>query len=133
MYVRKVKRKCGVRGCRCVDSYAISLTREAGNSVIICKSCLGKALGAIDDVDPKTKTNIPKVTRPAPPLFYNTPLEETEAPQEEQEETELLESMQEVEEIEAPMEYQCPVCGKVCKSQLGLQRHLATHKGDEDA
>ena len=72
MYVRKLKRKCSVRGCKCTDTYAISLTREVGNTVIICKSCLGKALGAIDEVNPDTKSNIPVVeNNPAPPLFFN--------------------------------------------------------------
>lgn len=68
MYVKKVKRKCGVRGCKCTDSYAISLTREVGNSVIICKSCLGKALGALDEIPEEE----PKVaTKGIPSLFFN--------------------------------------------------------------
>lgn len=72
MYVRKLKRKCSVRGCKSTDTYAISLTREVGNTVIICKSCLGKALGAIDEVNPDTKSNIPVAeNNPAPPLFFN--------------------------------------------------------------
>ena len=53
MYVKKLKRKCSVRGCKNTDTFAISLTREVGNTVIICKSCLGKALGAIDDIQPE--------------------------------------------------------------------------------
>ena len=72
MYVRKLKRKCSVRGCKCTDTYAISLTREVGNTVIICKSCLGKALGAIDEVNPDTRSNIPVAeNNPSPPLFFN--------------------------------------------------------------
>lgn len=72
MFVRQVKRKCSVRGCKCTDSFAISRTREVGNTVIICKSCLGKALGAIDEIDPKTKSNIPKAEHTkAPALFFN--------------------------------------------------------------
>lgn len=49
MYARKIKRKCGVRGCRNTDSYAISRVSEPGNSVIICKDCLKAALGVIED------------------------------------------------------------------------------------
>lgn len=49
MNVRKLKRKCCVRGCKNTESYAISLTREAGNSIIACKDCLEKALKAIKD------------------------------------------------------------------------------------
>ena len=72
MFVKGVKRKCSVRGCKNTDCFAISRTREVGNTVIICKSCLGKALGAIDDIDPKTKSNIPAVDNTkAPSLFFN--------------------------------------------------------------
>ena len=72
MFVKGVKRKCSVRGCKNTDCFAISCTREVGNTVIICKSCLGKALGAIDDIDPKTKSNIPAVDNTkAPSLFFN--------------------------------------------------------------
>ena len=48
MYVKKIKRKCGVRGCRCTESYAISRSREMGNSIIACESCLVEALAEID-------------------------------------------------------------------------------------
>lgn len=72
MYVKQVKRKCSVRGCKNTDCFAISRTREVGNTVIICKSCLGKALGAIDEIDPKTKSNIPALDNTsAPSLFFN--------------------------------------------------------------
>ena len=71
MFVKKVKRKCSVRGCKNTDCFAISRVREVGNTVIICKSCLGKALGAIDEVNPETKSNIPVNNAPAPALFYN--------------------------------------------------------------
>lgn len=72
MFVRQVKRKCSVRGCKCTECFAISRTREVGNTVIICKSCLGKALGAIDEIDPKTKSNIPAVDNTSvPSLFFN--------------------------------------------------------------
>lgn len=72
MFVRQVKRKCNVRGCKSTDCFAISRTREVGNTVIICKSCLGKALGAIDEIDPKTKSNISVAENTsAPSLFFN--------------------------------------------------------------
>ena len=53
MNVKKVRRKCNVRGCKNTESYAVSRTREFGNSIIVCKSCLASALGAIDATEPK--------------------------------------------------------------------------------
>lgn len=49
MYVKKIKRKCGVRGCKCTDTYAISKSREMGNSIIACKECLMDALATIEE------------------------------------------------------------------------------------
>lgn len=72
MYIKCVKRKCNVRGCKNTDCFAISRGREVGNTVIICKSCLSDALDSIDKLAPGEKTNIPKqVTAPPPPLFFN--------------------------------------------------------------
>ena len=48
MRARKIKRICGVRGCRNTDCYVIARFCEFANSVIICKSCLKDALTAID-------------------------------------------------------------------------------------
>ena len=70
MNIRKVKRKCGMRGCKCTDSYALSLTSEMGNSIIVCKSCLEKALDAIENYKEDT-TPVKKVSREAPALFFN--------------------------------------------------------------
>ncbi len=44
MRFKKIKRQCGVRGCRNIVSYALSKNRELGNSVIICRACLEEAL-----------------------------------------------------------------------------------------
>lgn len=51
MYTRQVKRKCGVRGCRNTVSYALSKTRELGNSVIICADCIKASGEAIKEVE----------------------------------------------------------------------------------
>lgn len=135
MNVRRVKRKCGVRGCKCTDSYAISLAGEVGNTVIICKSCLGKALGAIDDVPAE-----PTPKRDAiPPLFYH-PERAVKAPvQEEAPAPAIEEPIQDAEPEKTDdaqatppaeaSEFVCPHCGQVCKSELGLQKHItAKHK-----
>ena len=143
MYARPVKRKCGVRGCKNIDSYALSLTREAGNSVIICKSCLGKALGAIDD--PQPETDIRVAYSEAPPIFPRAiaPAPVEEAPAEQTESEAPAPAPVEAEapapvEAEAPVPveettYKCPHCSAVCKSEQGLQKHIATKHKDVDA
>lgn len=135
MYVKKLKRKCGVRGCKSTDTYAISLTREVGNSVIICKSCLGKALGAIDDVNPEPETRVSHTE--APPLFFNNLVrkatEKTAEPQEPAN-NETLPQTNENADTKVPptevSEFVCPHCGQVCKSELGLQKHISSKHKD---
>ncbi len=70
MNIRKVKRKCGMRGCKCTESYALSLTNEMGNSIIACKSCLVEAAKAVENYKEGVKPER-KVSREAPPLFFN--------------------------------------------------------------
>lgn len=69
MNIKRIKRICDVRGCRCMDSYAISLSREVGNSVIICRSCVEKALEAMQNAPEKEERPIRTVS--IPPLFYH--------------------------------------------------------------
>lgn len=77
MYVKKVKRKCSVRGCKNTESYSVSLTREIGNSVIICKKCLKSALSAVENYsDDKTKNESSE--RSVPPLFFNAAIAKAE-------------------------------------------------------
>lgn len=72
MFIKRVKRKCSVRGCKNIDCFAISRTREVGNTVIICKKCVEEALETINQIKPDEKTNVPKqAASPAPPLFFN--------------------------------------------------------------
>jgi hypothetical protein len=72
MYIKKIKRICGVRGCKNTDSFALSKTREMGNSVIICKDCLKDALQSVDNyVEPE------KVKKERTSLFYHPELEVT--------------------------------------------------------
>ncbi len=70
MNAKYVKRLCSVRGCKNTSSYMISLTREMGNSVIICRECAKAASAAIGKAEKerpkeKKKTGIP-------PLFFNS-------------------------------------------------------------
>jgi hypothetical protein len=129
--------------------------------VIICKSCLGKALGAIDEAQPAPEQRINHTEAPA--LFFNhmvsqapaeaetpvgseapveseTPAEaEAEAPAEAEAEAPAEAETPAEAEAEAPAEaetpveseaeFKCPHCGQICKSELGLQRHIeAKHK-----
>lgn len=133
MYARQIKRKCSVRGCKNTDTFAISMTREIGNTVIICKSCLEKALVAIDEVRPETKTNIPVKESAIPPLFFNGAIKgmkkSTETPTQEPN----GDSSTDVEDIsKEEASCTCPICGKICKSESGLQKHMATHKDDKE-
>lgn len=145
MFVRQVKRKCNVRGCKNTECFAISQTREVGNTVIICKSCLNSALESLDEINPKTKSNIPVIENKAvPSLFFNaeamgrqsevkddltadadTVEENPTAP----EQTEPEERLEEDEQSEDTVSnagdevFACPECGKEFDSMRGLQTH----------
>lgn len=121
MYFKRVKRKCHVRGCKSIDSFAISRTREIGNTVIICKSCLERALGAIGEVEPSSKSNIPELdSSEAPPLFFNTIMKQM--PPETPKESTIGESV-----------YKCSGCGKEFKNENGLKAHQRYCKAAESA
>lgn len=136
MYARKVRRKCSIRGCRCTESFAISKTREIGNSVIICKNCLKDGLVAIDEIKPKAKTNIPK-SNPAniPSLFFNAQIQPKETVQEstakdsgiieneDHKESGLITEDYQTQDAEEVEECKCPDCGKVFDSERGLKSH----------
>ena len=154
MFVRQVKRKCSVRGCKNTECFAISKVREVGNTVIICKNCLSDALGAIDEIDPKTKSNIPSLDNTeAPPLFFNakalgtgateTNVDDASAatPENGQENTTLPVDTEDIteetntpvddntdEDVTNPTEYaadfMCPNCSKEFDSERGLKTHL---------
>ena len=130
MFVRKVKRKCSVRGCKSTDCFAISRTREVGNTVIICKSCLGNALASLDEIDPKKKSNIPAIDNtPAPSLFFNAKalgLGASEAKADDEADSDGAASP------EAITEFNCPNCGKSFKSEKGLKTHMKSCKPHSD-
>lgn len=144
MYVRQVKRKCNVRGCKNTECFAISQTREVGNTVIICKSCLSSTLESLDEINPKTKSNIPVIeNKTVPSLFFNaeamgrsevkdslaaeadTASEKPTVP----EQTEPEEQFEEDEQFEDAVSdvsdelFVCPECGKEFDSIRGLQTH----------
>ena len=53
MYIRKLRRKCEVRKCNNKDTFAISRSREAGNTIIACRACLKEALAEIEKQYPE--------------------------------------------------------------------------------
>lgn len=140
MYVRQVKRKCNVRGCKNTECFAISQTREVGNTVIVCKSCLSSALESLSEINPKTKSNIPVIeNKVVPSLFFNaealghndepeqTPIAEAESDietdTEEQSEEVTPDIGDEPDEFNDEV-FMCPNCAKTFDSIRGLQTHL---------
>lgn len=144
MFVRKVKRKCSVRGCKNTDCYSISHTREAGNTIIACKNCLDGALKAIGELKPDAKSNIPVAENSnIPPLFYHDAVktspdaEEVTSDHAENDDAEMGTSSASVdiketvtEEVAETVEetvtegVKCPKCGKEFGSENGLKAHL---------
>lgn len=70
MYVKKVKRICGVRGCKNTHNvYALSKSREMGNSVIMCRDCMKDAFDSTENyVEPRPPR------RETRPRFYHPEL-----------------------------------------------------------
>lgn len=145
MYVKQVKRKCNVRGCKNTDSFAISRTREIGNTVIICKSCLGKALGTIDDIDPETKSNFPVPDKNQfPPLFFNEEalgikteaiaVDEAITPEYAPNDNKEPENKQSgvASPVDNVTNFKCHICGKEFDSERGLKTHRRYCKPQTD-
>jgi hypothetical protein len=133
MYVKKVKRKCGVRGCKNTESYAFSRTREVGNSVIICRDCLADALAASADTEQAAgESSAAKKDTAAPPLFFNAAALGVPTEQAESEDTaEPPENDDEAEDAEEDAGYVCAVCGKAFTSAKGLNAHRRYCKAQE--
>ena len=141
MYIKKLKRKCSVRGCKNTECFAISRSRELGNSIIICKSCLQEALVAVDENPVETKLNISALEASAPSLFFNAKALGTEAetksgmpspvlpengPQGEKISTVGVQgdSSEETTPEEEPAGFICSLCGKKFESEKRLNAHL---------
>ena len=73
MFIKKFKKKCGVRGCKNTQNvFLISQRREMGNTVAICRDCLKEALSSTDNY-----TEPVKVKKEEKPLFPHPELEVT--------------------------------------------------------
>lgn len=99
MYVKKVKRICGVRGCRNTHNvYAISKTREMGNSVIMCRDCMKDAFESAENhVEPEKVKAVSKSPFYHPELAAVVP----SAAETEPEPKEVIESVTEESHIPA--------------------------------
>lgn len=125
MYVKRAKRKCGVRGCHNTVSFSVSRTREIGNTVVICAECAKMVTEAIPEYE-KTAPKKQFLSAP-PPLFGNVPKKETE----EKKECNVMEP------IERDGIFICPYCGKEYKTEKGAVTHMETctekeKDGDEE-
>ena len=62
MRVKKIKRICGVRGCKNTHNvYALSQRTEMGNSVIMCEDCMKEALKTIAEYNEPAKQTKPEL------------------------------------------------------------------------
>jgi hypothetical protein len=70
MFVKKFKKKCGVRGCKNVsDVFIISRRREMGNTVAICRECMLDAVKSTESyIEPAKVKAEPKPLFPHPEL-----------------------------------------------------------------
>ncbi len=76
MKVKRLRRKCDVRGCKNLDTYTLTRVREFGHSVIMCESCLKDALKAVKEY-PDTAVKR-EISETPPKLFYENEKNETE-------------------------------------------------------
>lgn len=130
MYAKRIRRKCSVRGCRNIDTYSIAKSKEAGNSVIICKSCLENALRSIEN--PTKAKDLRVAPKDVPPLYPTAVPKTTSEEVAEPTQVEVVE--EQTQDAEVPptdaSEFVCPHCGQICKSELGLQKHIAAKHKD---
>lgn len=61
-----------VRGCKNIETYAISKTREMGNSVFMCKECMADALKSAENYIEPVKSDKKAYIKP---LFYHHELD----------------------------------------------------------
>ena len=72
MFVKKFKKKCGVRGCKNIsDVFIISRRREMGNTIAMCRECMADALKATEGYAEEAK-----VKKPIAPLFPHPEIKE---------------------------------------------------------
>ena len=104
MYIKRIKRICGVRGCKNTETFILSRTREVGGSVVMCKSCIEEAFEAVKNY----KEPVRKKNEGIPPLFFNRPIQK-----------------------EIKKEFICSECQKIFETEKGLKMHMKSHTQTE--
>lgn len=129
MYIRKVKRKCNVRACKNTDCFAISRSREVGNTIIICKDCLKAALERIGMTKSEQDNNV-KVDKNTgiPSLFFNNEVNNEVSGKAEIESENKAENKAEIDDEV----FICDNCGKSFDSVKGLQTHMRYCKSQNE-
>lgn len=106
MFVKKFKKKCGVRGCKNIsDVFIISRRRELGNTIAMCRECMIDALRATDDYidEVKVKKTITALF-PHPEIKEDVTLSSVADEIEEPELTEVIEDVTEDVSIDSVTE-----------------------------
>ena len=77
IYARKLKKKCMVRGCSNIESFALSRSGSEIGNVFICASCMAEGLSNVDECrrefDEREAKKLLSPSEPAP-LFYHPPV-----------------------------------------------------------
>lgn len=106
MFVKKFKKKCGVRGCKNIsDVFIISRRRELGNTIAMCRECMIDALKATDDYIDEVKVKKPITALfPHPGIKEDVTLSSVADEIEEPELTEVIEDVTEDVSIDSVTE-----------------------------
>ena len=119
MQVCKAKIKCMVRGCdNTSDTYAVTLTREKGHSIIICHECAKKLLPAIDEF----KAALAKQKRAKLDSLVQDNMKQNDIVQDESASTDST-NTESTENDLINTELKCKYCGRICGSEIGLMSH----------